>query len=115
VFGTYGKKEEDDNFVTEQELQNKLSDYSTKQEAETIADNIVEEAISELEIPTKVSQLQNDSGYITANEIPEDLVTSVNGKQGDVTIDIPTVPANISAFTNDVGYITDPGVTSVNN
>jgi len=30
-------------------------------------------------------------------------------------LDIPIVPTNISAFTNDVGYITDAGVTSVNN
>ena len=33
-------------------------------------------------------------------------VTSVNGQTGDVTLTIPTVPTNISAFYNDVGYIT---------
>lgn len=41
-------------------------------------------------IPDNVSQLTNDSGYITASDIPP----------------IPTVPTDISAFTNDVGYIT---------
>lgn len=115
VFGTYGKKEEEKDFVTEQELQETLTNYPTKQAAEVIATDIVEEAISELDIPTKVSQLQNDSGYITLNDIPEDLVTSVNGQQGDVVIDIPVVPTNVSAFTNDAGYITGPVVTSVNN
>lgn len=115
VFGTYGKKEDEKDFVTEQELQETLTDYPTKQAAEVIATDIVEEAISELDIPTKVSQLQNDSGYITLNDIPEDLVTSVNGQQGDVVIDIPVVPTNVSAFTNDAGYITGPVVTSVNN
>lgn len=33
-------------------------------------------------------------------------VTSVNGQTGDVVLTIPTVPTNISAFYNDVGYIT---------
>lgn len=33
-------------------------------------------------------------------------VTSVNGQTGDVVLAIPTVPTNISAFYNDVGYIT---------
>lgn len=36
-------------------------------------------------------------------------VTSVNGilpVNGDVTIPIPTVPTNVSAFTNDAGYLT---------
>lgn len=44
-------------------------------------------------------------------------VTSVNGKTGAVTVDVPTVPTKVSAFTNDAGYITgytetDPTVPS---
>lgn len=41
-------------------------------------------------------------------------VTSVNNIQpvnGNVTISIPTVPTNISAFTNDSGYITSSALT----
>lgn len=38
-------------------------------------------------IPTKTSQLENDSGFIT--EAP---VTSVNGRTGDVQIDLPAEP-----------------------
>ena len=34
-------------------------------------------------------------------------VTSVNGQTGDVTLTIPTVPTNVSEFTNDAGYITE--------
>lgn len=55
-------------------------------------------------------------------------VTSVNGKSGAVVLDasdvgalpnttvIPTVPSNVSSFTNDAGYITSAGapVQSVN-
>lgn len=42
------------------------------------------------EIPTKISELENDSGYITEDDIPE----------------IPIVPTDVSAFNNDAGYIT---------
>lgn len=64
---------------------------------------------SELGIPTKTSQLQNDSGFIT--NAP---VTSVNGETGDVTVDAPT---KTSDLTNDSGFITgyteaDPTVPS---
>ncbi len=64
---------------------------------------------SELGIPTKTSQLQNDSGFIT--NAP---VTSVNGETGDVTVDVPT---KTSDLTNDSGFITgytetDPTVPS---
>lgn len=66
-----------------------------------------------IEVPTKTSELTNDSGFITSAP-----VTSVNGKTGAVSLDasdvsalpddtvIPTVPTNVSAFTNDVGYVT---------
>ena len=100
-------------------------------------------------VPTKLSDLDNDVGYIT--EAP---VRSVNGQTGDVVIPavdaytktetntllaakantadlarvatsgsyndlsnkptIPTVPTNVSAFTNDAGYITSAPVQSVN-
>jgi hypothetical protein len=40
------------------------------------------------DVPTKVSQLNNDSGFLTSAP-----VTSVNGKTGAVSIDIPTVPS----------------------
>lgn len=33
-------------------------------------------------------------------------VTSVNGQTGAVSLTIPTVPTNVSAFNNDAGYIT---------
>ena len=87
------------------------------------------------EIPVKTSDLTNDSGFITENyvkgyaqpvgnyalkdEIPTIPVTSVNGKTGTVVLDaasvgalpsdteIPTVPVNVSAFTNDAGYLTE--------
>ena len=41
-------------------------------------------------VPTNVSELSNDAGYITMDSIPA----------------IPIVPTNVSEFTNDAGYIT---------
>ena len=34
-------------------------------------------------------------------------VTSVNGQTGAVTLSIPTVPTDVSAFNNDAGYLTE--------
>lgn len=51
-------------------------------------------------VPTKNSELTNDSHYITAAGAP---VQSVNGKTGSVTLDIPD---STSDLTNDSGFIT---------
>lgn len=64
------------------------------------------------EIPTKTSQLTNDSGYLT--EVPEGYAKTedIPTKPEDIgalpadTV-IPTVPTNVSAFTNDAGYLTE--------
>ena len=80
----------------------------------------------ESEIPTKTSDLTNDSGFITGyietdptvpshvKNITQANITSWNNKSdfsgnyNDLTNKptIPTVPTNVSAFTNDVGYLT---------
>ena len=62
------------------------------------------------DIPKAVSDLENDAGYITAAQAP---VQSVNGQTGAVTINVPT---KTSDLTNDSGYITasDVPVQSVN-
>lgn len=69
-----------------------------------------------LTVPTKTSDLTNDSGFInnTVNNLTNytktsDLATvATSGDYDDLTNKptIPTVPTNISAFTNDSGYIT---------
>ena len=71
-------------------------------------------------IPTKTSQLENDSGFITDTTGVE----SVNGKTGIVELtaeDIgalpidTTIPTKTSELTNDSGFITEVPVNSVNN
>ena len=77
-------------------------------------------------VPTRTSQLTNDSGFLTA--IPSQYVTdaelsaallpkantsdlaavATTGNYNDLSNKptIPTVPTNVSAFTNDAGYLT---------
>jgi hypothetical protein len=100
----------------------------SKQILETTKVDLTDYAKS-TDIPTKVSQLNNDAKYITESEVDTKLsgkqdkltsfVSSVNGKSGAVSLNatdvgalpkdtpIPTVPTNVSAFQNDAGYITE--------
>ena len=73
-------------------------------------------------VPTKVSAFTNDAGYLTQHQslsgyateawvgqqgyLTTAPVSSVNGQTGAVTLSIPTVPTNVSAFNNDAGYLT---------
>ena len=72
------------------------------------------------ELPTKTSDLTNDSGFITINDIPEVTVpTKVSELENDskfITIDeVPevTVPTKTSDLTNDSGFITINDVPEV--
>ena len=69
-------------------------------------------------IPTKTSDLQNDSGFITSAP-----VASVNGQTGNVVLtasdvgalsDDTIIPTKTSDLTNDSGFITSAPVSSVN-
>ncbi len=64
------------------------------------------------DLPTKTSQLTNDSGYIT--NIPDEYITEteLNAKGYATTSQIPTVPNNISSFTNDANYASETFVAN---
>ena len=47
-------------------------------------------------VPSQVSELGNDAGYITADALQAYALKT----------DIPTVPTKVSAFANDAGYLT---------
>lgn len=74
------------------------------------------------EIPTKLSQLTNDYGYITGigyNDVINALgytpgTSSFSGSYNDLTDKptIPVVPTNVSAFTNDAGYLTSADMSN---
>lgn len=74
-------------------------------------------------IPSKVSDLQNDAGYLSAETDPTVPAWAKAAQKPSYTAQevgalpndtpIPTVPSNVSAFTNDAGYLTaetDPTV-----
>ena len=75
-------------------------------------------------IPTNVSEFTNDAGYQTAGDVATSIAgkadtsalapVAFSGVYADLTgkPTIPTVPANVSAFTNDSGYQTAADVTS---
>ena len=63
--------------------------------------------ITSADVPTKVSELTNDSGYVTAATAP---VRSVNGQTGEVTVD-----PGVTSFNGSTGAVTYTApVTSVN-
>ena len=62
------------------------------------------------EIPTKTSELENDSGFITSADIPEvpTKTSQLDNDSGFITsADIPEVPTKTSELENDSGFITD--------
>ncbi|MBO4587899.1 MAG: hypothetical protein J5711_03235 [Bacteroidales bacterium] len=80
-------------------------------------------------VPTNVSAFTNDAGYLTENQILSishdtifltggsyvKLPAGFSGNYNDLTNKptIPTVPTNVSAFTNDAGYITETQILSI--
>ena len=79
-------------------------------------------------VPTVVSAFQNDAGYVTANQlnaagyitaadVPAQVNADWNATTGAAKIlnkpTIPTIPANVSAFYNDAGYITSASVPAI--
>ena len=82
----------------------------------------VNERINNLVIPTKVSELENDSGYLTEHQSLENYITQENFATGldaqntatsalirqvNERIDGITVPTKVSELENDSGYLTE--------
>lgn len=78
-----------------------LEGYATEQWVEAkgylTAHQSLENYALKSEIPTKTSDLTNDSGYLTEHQ---SLAAYA------LKSEIPTVPTNVSALTNDSGYLT---------
>lgn len=116
-------------YVTDEELNAKgyltehqdLSDYALKSELPSTeglaSEEFVTQAIESVKVPTKVSELENDSNYLT--EVPAEYVTDNELEaKGYLTehqsledyalkTDIPTVPTKVSELENDSGYLTE--------
>lgn len=74
-------------------------EYDAIQQSLSALDADISLKADEADLPTKVSDLENDTGYITASQVPAAPVQSVNGKTGAVTL-------KTSDLRNDSGFIT---------
>lgn len=101
------------------DIESLLSIYATKDAVNTLELNLKNL------IPSNMSQLINDVGYLTA--VPQDVLDKYVSfdyfnsiyNPGDPWVTqstlaglIPTVPTQVSAFANDIGYATETFVTS---
>lgn len=79
-----------------------LTNYYTKEEVDVL-------------IPTEVSELTNDAGYITNADLSDEYATKqwIENKNYLTDADLSNyalksdIPTNVSAFNNDAGYVTD--------
>lgn len=71
-----------------------------------VSDTDYDTAWQTINIPAKTSDLINNSGFITASDIP---ITSVNGQTGNVTINVPT---KTSELVNDSDFQTSADTAS---
>lgn len=62
---------------------------------------------NESDIPTQVSQLENDAGYITSEQVPHQLSAFTNDVGYITQADIPT---KTSDLVNDSGFITEANI-----
>lgn len=99
----------------------KITGLASKATADASGNVITDTYATKSAIPTKTSQLTNDSGFLTAHQ---DLSTyakktdvtvkgiKVSGSTSNLTADtsgvvtIPAIPTAVSSFTNDAGYLT---------
>lgn len=120
----YTKTESDALFATKEQLNN---DYYTKEESEErfldksevlndfyTKDETNSTFATKAELPTKVSELENDSGFISSYTETDPIFTSISATLATKE----ELPTKVSELTNDSGFITEQDVvypvTSVN-
>lgn len=108
--------------------------FATKEELKEVSDSIpnISNLAAKDEIPTKTSELTNDSGFLTEHQSLENyalkvelpvkvselendskFITEAKVEEAISKIDIPTVPTEVSAFNNDAKYTTLEEVSKV--
>lgn len=71
-----------------------------------------------INIPTKVSDLNNDSGFITSSyhdSTKQDVIDSSNKLSYNYLSDTPTIPTNLSDLNNDNNTVTDASYVHTDN
>lgn len=66
-------------------------------------------------IPTKTSDLTNDSGFITASSLPTKTSQLTNDSGFITSGDIPTIPTKTSDLTNDSNFVADASYVHTDN
>ena len=96
---------------------NKVSNWSgtpndTHYPSEKLVKDSLDNKADASDIPTKVSDLTNDSGFLTTHQdisgkanISDLATVATTGAYSDLT-GTPTIPTNVSDLTNDAGYLT---------
>ena len=79
--------------------QGKTGPKGQKGDSYILTENDKKEIASKVAVPTKTSELQNDSGYITANDVPPEVYIGSSEPQGNevIWVDNSTNPENINA------------------
>ena len=108
ISNEYATKEDVQNAIDNLELDNQeidLSEYAKKTDVPTnISElNNDEEFITIESVPTNISELNNDRGFITITSIPTKVSQLLNDSEF-TTID--NVPISVSELINDKGFIT---------
>lgn len=68
----------------------------------------------DIAVPTKTSDLQNDSGFITSASVPTKTSELQNDSGFITSSDIPAIPTKTSELQNDSGFITAASLPTVN-
>lgn len=110
---------------TKVDIADKVSGYITAEEApvtdvEVNGSSVVTDGVAEVTVPTNVSDLTNDAGYLTTETDPtvpfwakQSTKPSYTATEVGALPDDTFIPTNVSDLVNDVGYIsseTDPTV-----
>lgn len=66
--------------------------------------------ITSANVPTKTSDLSNDSGFITQADVPTKTSQLTNDSNFATTAQIPTVPTKVSQLQNDSGFVTSAAI-----
>ena len=108
--------------ITVQKNWTKVKDFTLNQSTDETINITVPTKVSDLSndtwfitsssLPTKVSDLQNDTWFITSSSLPTATSDLTNDSWYITSADIPT---NVSDFTNDAWYITSASLPTVNN
>ena len=84
-------------------------------EIDSFTVNASEAKTIDIPVPSKVSELNNDIGYITASQVPPvpSKVSELDNDAGYITMSaIPAIPSKTSELDNDSGFITLSAIPS---